>query len=139
MIPYTYIDLKTDKEWQDDIVVEYSKLNDSNADQAMERYLNHCTQLPFYGYHLFQVTHHSEWQMPMTVYLAINLEGLHFMSAEKETFFSFSFLEVTSHVSSPYGLQLGFDDGRSITVKTIKGDEIVSIFIDYKYFELKSM
>jgi hypothetical protein len=108
-----------------------------SVQDARDMFMQIVRQLPFYGFHLFPITHSSNWNMPQSVYIGINLAGIFFLSATKQVYRSFSFLDVVSHVSTPYVIQLAFEGGQSILCKTICGDEITSLLIDYKYAELK--
>lgn len=104
-------------------------------EEAKNMFLQFCTQLPFYGFHIFPVKHHSSsWKMPTDVFIAIHISGIFFLSAGKEVFYSFPFIAAQTHTATPFTLLIGFDNNQNIELRTNKGDEIISLIIDYKYF-----
>jgi hypothetical protein len=127
---------RVEKEWKAMLDARWKELEGCSLEEARDKYLQYCFQLPFYGYHLFPVTHYSDWRMPQDVFIAINYTGIFFVSADKDVYNSFSYLELRSHTSTPYALKLSFDNNLSIEVKSDKGDEIISLIIDYKFLEL---
>lgn len=60
------------------------------------------------------------------------------MSHKKQIYYQFQFLDITTHSSTPHTVSLGFESNELI-LRTTKGDEILSLIIDYKYHRLKEV
>eukprot|EP01096_Ripella_sp_DP13-Kostka_P006166 TRINITY_DN2192_c0_g1_i1.p1 TRINITY_DN2192_c0_g1~~TRINITY_DN2192_c0_g1_i1.p1 ORF type:complete len:312 (+),score=129.40 TRINITY_DN2192_c0_g1_i1:113-1048(+) len=125
-------------EWKEDIDRSYKELKGVDQDELRAKYLQICKQLTFYGYKMIPAKHSSTWNMPSDIYLGIAQAGVFFLSSKtKEAFYSFSYLEILTHTSSPTTLLLGFDSGDEIELLTSHGDEAISLILDYKYLEFQ--
>ena len=136
LIPINIRHHRSEKDWKKEIDEIHHKLLGLDKDHAKESYLYYCSQLPFFGYHLFPVRYNGNWKMPNNVYIGINVAGIFFLSADKDVYYGFSFMEVKAHSCNANSLKLIFDCD-SVQVYSNKGDEIISLLIDYKYYHLK--
>mgnify|MGYP005996093445 CR=1 FL=1 len=134
-VPENIRNRHTNSYWRRELDELHKELIGVSKEEAKQMYFQFCVQLPFYGFHVFPARHSSSWDMPGNIYIAIHVNGIFFLSAGKEVYYSFPFLEVLTHTSTPYTLQISFDNNQSIELRTNKGDEIISLIIDYKYFE----
>ena len=138
LLPSNIRHQKTEQNWRIALQEHHEGLVGVSQEEARRMYMLYCIQLPFFGFHLFSVRHASDWDLPSDFYVAINVSGLFFCSADKEVYFSFPFMDVITHLSTPFSLQIGFDNNQQLEMRTNAGDEIISLIIDYKYAELKA-
>lgn len=135
MLPVNIRDSKTNSTWRKYINENHKLLQGVDKNEATKMYIQFCTQLPFYGFHLYPVKHYSVlWKMPTDIFIAVHILGIFFLSAGKEVFYCFPFINVLTHTATPFTLQIGFENNQNIELRTNQGDEIISLIIDYKYY-----
>merc|ERR1712100_260509 len=118
LLPVNIRHQKGEKDWKSALREHQEQLRGTSKEEARERFLQYCIQLPFYGYHLVEVrpSSSSGWDLPSVFYVALHVSGLFFVSADKEVFYSFPFTDILKHVSTPFSLQIGFDHKQELEV-----------------------
>ena len=127
------------REWKKLLTERHEELAGVSADDARNAFLDICKQLPFYGFHLFHVTTvqtQGDWKLPQKFLLGISQAGVFCLNSSKEIYHSFAFLDILYYSSTATAVELSLADGRNISANTNKGEEVISLIIDYKYHQL---
>lgn len=126
--------------WESDLISSYKNLIGLSKEETINKYLLKCTKLPFYGFHLFPVQFLDQTEgiiLPDEYYIGLHHSGVFFLGANKKIYGKYSYWDVLTHTSTPHIVTLTFSNNITVSARTIKGDEIISLVIDYKYLMLK--